>query len=72
MLYQLSYASSLGQLPFRAQTAPSDPCLMSGTRLEVITTAIHVQPAQRFMRFMGLLARLLVRQGGFSAVSVML
>jgi hypothetical protein len=69
MLYQLSYASSLGQLPFRAQTAPSAPCVMSGTRLEVITTAIHVQPAQRFM---GLLPRLLVRQGGFSAVSVML
>src|SRR5713226_5995018 len=45
MLYQLSYASSLGQLPLRAQTAPSDPCVMSGTIFKVTITAIYVQAA---------------------------
>ena len=44
MLYQLSYASGLGQCPSRSTyTTPSDPQLMSRTILEGIITAFHVQ-----------------------------
>jgi hypothetical protein len=44
MLYQLSYASSLGPAALCGQATPSDPFLMSGTILKATITALYVQP----------------------------
>ena len=47
MLYQLSYASSLGHTPLTGLISPSDPFQMSGTILKGITTALDVQAIRR-------------------------
>ena len=44
MLYHLSYASSRDKPPLRGTVYPTDPCLLYGTSLKVITTVLDAQP----------------------------
>ena len=48
MLYQLSYASRMGHMPFRGHITPSDPFTMSGTIIKVTITALYVQTSTAY------------------------